>query len=220
MSNVNYLRAKCQESQQQRIDNSSSCFALFTLALVDDDQQAWEAIVDEFSSMVKSWVYRNERFNLTQEPPEFFVNAGFTRLWKSGSRRAKNGDFNKTSDYLGYLKQCTWSSIEDHLRSRAKDAGWYSQQIDDLHLYSDGTDIADRLLAERVAEEMWKVIGDNPDETIVAEEVWVRGLKPRDIVQKYPEQFDSVKAVYKARKNLIRRMKRHPMILEYIASTT
>jgi hypothetical protein len=55
-------------------------------------------------------------------------------------------------------------------------------------------------------------------ERLVAEESWVRGLAPREIQARHPEMFSSAAEVNQIKRNVIRRLKRHPKLGDLGAS--
>lgn len=213
---VNQLAKRCQTDQQSRIPNSEACTQLFTLALVNQSQVAWVAVCAEFNSMVHAWVYTYPSFRQTDEEAAYFVNEAFARLWQYGSPIAQNGQFTHLGDYLQYLKRCVWSAVEDYQRKLQKDALWQ-------RVYSDDQTLKVEKLVQPPSNEQSSDISqlvnlvreltqDNPLEKIVVEETWFYDLTPRAIQERHPKQFATVTEVNQVKRNILRRLQRHPKI--------
>lgn len=212
---VDQFRQDCRAAQHAKVPDSLPCYHLFERALRFQDQYAWQAIVAEFSHMLKGWIYNYSRFRETGEDVETFVNEAFTRLWRSGSKPAQAGEFGKLSDYLVYLKRCVWASIEDFLRRAKKDSLWHGVALSSrVEMSYPEPDIeAERAVLSQQLDQLLQMITEGePLERLVAEESWVYGLTPRAIQAKYPELFSSVPQVSQSKRNILRRLQRHPQL--------
>lgn len=211
---VHQLATRCQNDQRSRSPNSEACTQLFTLALVNQNQAAWTVICDEFSSMVYAWVYTYSSFHHTNEEATFFVNEAFARLWQFGSPLAQRGQFNHLGDYLQYLKRCVWSAIEDYQRKLQKDALWQRIFPDNqiLEKVAQPQTEEEATNTDELARVVWELTQIDPLEKIVAEETWFYDLPPRTIQKRHPERFANITKVNQIKRNIIRRLQRHPKV--------
>lgn len=219
---VDHLARRCRADQRSRTPNSESCIHLFKLALADSNQAAWLAICMEFSSMVYAWVYAYPSFQQANEEASYFVNDAFARLWQYGSPLAQGKQFIHLGDYLQYLKRCVWSALEDHQRKLQKDALWQ-------RVYPDSRMLEMEKLAQPQPDnrspdthELVKLVREltqeNPLERIVAEETWFYDLPPRSIQERHSAQFATIAEVNQVKRNILRRLQRHPKIQAMINS--
>ncbi len=181
---------------------------LFHEALVENSETAWGVIFTKYHRLVASWVTGYSRFWDTGEEVDFFVIEAFVRLWRYGAPHARSGRITYLAQYLQYLKRCTWSSIEDHIRRIRKDALWSTSEMK-VHA------IPNDKIAEPSNEYLsicWKVAQNNPQETLIAEESWVLGLKPGEIYARHAGIFQSIREVYQIKRNLVRRLRNHPQM--------
>jgi hypothetical protein len=210
---------RCRADQSVRRPNSEWCHKLFSLALAEQNQRAWEAICNEFHSMVEGWVKRYSSFYQTGEEALFFVNGAFSRLWQYASPLARDGKFQKLSDYLQYLKRCVWTSIEDHLRTLSKDALWREVALDEdvgLDFASASGSTERDLIVDQVLQVLEEITQGNERERLVAEETWVYGASPRVIQANYPHHFAVVGEVNQIKRNILRRLQRHPKLKTWL----
>jgi hypothetical protein len=215
------LTQNCHADQLARRPNSECCRELFYRALAQNDQDAWNAIYQEFSFMALGWVYTYSRFEETGEEAFYFVNDAFARLNRFGSRHAQAGTFEKLSGYLQFLKECIWASIESHLRKLKKDALWAAIHVDETE---DGSEEFSLVLPdassdksefiENLFQALHETTQSNEQERLVAEETWIYGLPPRDIQAKYPDLFRTAGDVNQIKHNILKRLKRHPRLRE------
>ena len=200
---------QCKENQFRGVPNSPECFQLLTWAVVERDEAAWAALVDTFGGLVAKWVLSNGGFDSSNEPVEYFVNEAFTRLWRSGYAPAMQGKLGSVGQYLHYLRRCVWSAIEDERRRLTRDAIHVGEDLETRMLIASAE--SQQIDATQIMQVLWEVVGDDAAAKIVAEEIWVRGRTPREIAKQHAI-FDSAKDVHNVRRNLLRRLKRHPMI--------
>lgn len=211
----------CQQHQATQVSNSPYCFHLFEKALVKGEEIAWHAVCTAFHSLVRGWVYIHPRFSLTSEPVDYFINEAFARLWQYGKPHAQAGKFGKLADYLQYLKRCVGTAVDDYLRKAQKDALW---QRTDLPLSEQAPlpdetaeSSSENYLIEELLECLWAIVADNELEELVAKETWIYDLKPRQIQAKYAERFKNVSDVSQIKRNILRRLQRHPTVQKWVS---
>ncbi len=210
---INALATQCRQEQIDRSRGSSSCFQLFRLALIEENEYAWQAVCTQFNEMVLSWIYQYNRFLDTDEEAEYFVNEAFARFWQFGRAHAQKEKFAQLGDCLQYLRRCVWSAIEDYIRQLHRDALWEQAEVDP-DLAAEAKPVDRKMILEELFEAIWEITAGDSTERIIAEESWIYGLQPRHIQEKYPQLFSDVSEVHQGKKNLLRRLKRHPKIIK------
>ncbi len=219
--------AQVSDFRNNRPSDERPCLELFRLALIERNQEAWEAIYHIHFPQVVRWVHNHPHFRITGEDADYFANQAFSRLWQYGTRHACAGHFNAVADYMQYLKRCTWSAIEDELRRSQKDALWHLVEVNDSpdDGESDGMmgfdEVAlalhDRTSVEAMVEsevilndlrELLRQTLEGESERIVAEEMWEYGLAPRQIYARHPDRFSGENEVSQIRRNIVRRLNR------------
>ncbi len=211
---------RCCADQSVRISNSEWCQKLFFLALAEQNQRAWEAICDQFCAMVEGWVRRYSSFYQTGEDALFFVNEAFSRLWQYASPLAQDGKFQKLSEYLQYLKRCVWTAIEDYARKLGQDALWQQASLDVTNVGLDSPSLSNStersLIIDQVLRVLEEITQGDERERLVAEETWIYGSSPRAIQASYPHHFAVVSEVSQIKRNILRRMQRHPKLKNWL----
>ncbi|MCS6848642.1 MAG: hypothetical protein RMN52_13130 [Anaerolineae bacterium] len=219
--------AQVSDFRNNRACDERPCLELFRLALIERNQEAWEAIYNIHYPQVVRWVHTHPHFRITGEDADYFANQAFSRLWQYGTRHACAGHFNAVADYMQYLKRCTWSAIEDELRRSQKDALWHLVELGDSTDDNEsdgmmGLDEAALALHNRVSVEamveneailndLWELLRQTLEgerERIVAEEMWEYGLAPRQIYARHPDRFADENEVSQIRRNIVRRLNR------------
>lgn len=92
-----------QETQKylhDKLYDDSYCFELFEMAILENNQIAWNALYTQYYKLVTGWVYRHSQFKDLQEDADIFVNAAFLRFWKSLSSKGL-ADFKTSGQLLG-----------------------------------------------------------------------------------------------------------------------
>jgi DNA-directed RNA polymerase specialized sigma24 family protein len=216
-----------QESQDYlrgQDNRANACFELFRRAFVERDQGAWTKIFLLFEPQVTRWVTKHPSFPHSQEEAQYFANRAFEKMWASIDA-AKFARFNHISGLLRYLKMCTASVIIDHVRTREKlrPASWEDLEqsdqpesvdvLDHFHLSGPGEPVEDAVFARLEAQELWQLllelVADSREQRVLYAS-FMLGLKPRQVFEHYPGEFDSVDHVYRIKENLLARLKRNP----------
>lgn len=212
--------------EDDRPRDEQPCLELLRLALVERDQEAWDALYKIHYPQVLRWVHTHPHFRVTGEDADYFANQAFSRLWQYGERHASAGRFKTVADYMQYLKRCTWSAIEDELRRSRKDALWHWAEVNDSAVDGENDDMMgldelaetpDSASVEATVEnaailsDLWALLGqiiEGERERIVTKEMWEEGLEPRQIYARHPDLFMNEDAVSQIRRNIVRRLNR------------
>lgn len=199
----------------------SYCFELFRRAIIGHDQHAWEHIYAQYRPLVAGWVERHSAFSESGEEAQYFVNRAFEKMW-SALPPDKFGDFPNLKSLLRYLQVCVHSVILDRVRRR--ELAVVDVDIDDEVSLGEqeitSRPSTDRALDRIHQQELWREIDarlGNDQERKVVYGSFVLALKPREILTHYPETFNSVKQVYRAKENVLSRLRRDSELLKFLA---
>jgi DNA-directed RNA polymerase specialized sigma24 family protein len=217
---ISHCGQEISNYHQGNVSDERYCLEIFRRALVDDDNDSWAALQEQFQANVVFWLRRHSRRQdaLQIESEQNYVDDTFKRLWQWGHNQRKVLDnladfdgqkgFRSLAGALAFLRSCLESLIRDNLRACAR------QQHVPLPEYD--LPVAASAEAEIERQELWRVIHTiltTQQEMRVIFLLYHEGLKPRDIVQRYPAEFASVQKIYGLTKNAMDRLKRHSAII-------
>jgi len=213
MMPLSELKQRCSHElgnyQPQQPGDDRYCLEIFRRAIVDDDNEAWIALREQFCSNVLYWLrcHAKRQEALQIENEQSYVDDTFARLWQWGRKRRL--EFRSLAGALKFLHLCLNSSVIDHLRRFARK--------ERVPLQEDG------LPRESPQEEegydrgaLWKALQTlltNQRERRVIFLVYHEGLKPREIVEFCPGEFADVKEVHHLLRGALDRLRRHMEIL-------
>jgi RNA polymerase sigma factor (sigma-70 family) len=213
-----YCQAEAERYQQTGQSNEEYCLELFRRALTMRDQAAWEAIYRQYHPLVTQWAYRCPGFDQTGEDAAFFVNAAFSRLWTW--QRGDTFKFEGLAKCLAYLKICLFSEIKDYLRKQKRDLLKAAVEIEeDIPSTTPGDNLEDQAEYNLRLIELRQILAEivqDEQERLVAESSWDYDLSPRQIYARYPEIFSSVAEVSQVKHNLLKRLRRHPKLKDWV----
>ncbi len=184
-------------------------YELFRRALVERCEAAWEILFYQYRALVESWVRRSSAFSSTGESSEYFVGSVFTRFWQAITPE-RFAAFPTLGSLLHYLQMCASCVVIDCARSQS----WAEVLPEALTRGFDQTfDAPDEDVIDRVSrEEFWHVIDDllaGDAERCVVYHSFVMGRKPGEIYEMRRDLFESVTAVYNAKRNILGRLSRN-----------
>lgn len=221
---LSLLISRCGQEVSNYSQGKSSderyCLEIFRRALVNNDNDSWMALQEQFRASVLSWLRCHTRRQdaLLIESEQNYVDDTFKRLWLWAHNQRKvleqleefdsHEGFRSLGGAIKFLRTCLEGQIRDNLRSCAR------RQLLPLPEYDLPVPANTETEIER--QELWRVI-----QTILTKEQEMRvifllyheGRKPREIVKHYPDEFASVQTVYSLTKNAMDRLKRHSEII-------
>lgn len=221
---LSLLTSRCTQEvsnyHQGKVSDERYCLEIFRRALVDNDNDSWMALQEQFRANVVFWLRRHTRRQdaLQVESEQDYVDDTFKRLWLWGYNQRKvlanladfdaHEGFRSLAGALTFLRSCLESLIRDNLRACARQQQVSLPEYDLLVAAPDETEI------ER--QELWRVIQTiltRKQELRVIFLLYHEGFKPREIAQCYSAEFASVQEIYSLTKNALDRLKRHSMII-------
>ncbi len=191
---------------QRESHNDHCCLEIFRRAMLQEDSNAWATLMERFHGIVLSWVRRHPQREAARgiDSEENYVALTFARFWMVTVRN-KSLEFNTLAGALVFLRACVNSVIIDTLRAQ--------KELPIPENY------------ERVAPEpdesyqRWEVIKGfipNERERRLAYYLYYCGLKPRQIVERCPQEFSDVHEIFRLTRNIIDRLKRNKDRLHWL----
>lgn len=213
---VSACRAETGKFLRRESPNNAFCRELFRRAIADSNQAAWDAVVAQYSGLVVAWIKHHPAWPSVREDEDYWVNRAFERFWLAVGPEQFPA-FHHLGALLRYLQLCAHSVLMDEVRRRSV------VTVEPLAPQAAGADAGpdiERLALGELAErELWRAIADEVQdeaERLVAYLCFAAEWKPREVHQRYPDQFRSVADVYRVKRNLVDRLRRSPQIREFL----
>jgi DNA-directed RNA polymerase specialized sigma24 family protein len=136
---------------------------------------------------------------------EDIADRALARAW-SALTAEQFAQFPSLAALLAYLRACVGAAAIDAARAEATRERAYQK----LTLPSVTTP-EELVLGAQNRHELWRLVGkvaSNDDDRIILIESFVLALPPRAILERHPERFADVPAIYAAKRNLLNRLER------------
>src|ERR1051326_2092076 len=192
------------------------CFEIFQRAVVDRDNDAWEAIVAQYRGIVLAYVSQHSAAPLVRESDDYWINRAFQRFWGAvGADRF--GRFPDLPALLKYLKMCVHSVLMDEVRARRAAA---ASSLDDVpESVPSAANAEGNVLGRLASEQLWaairRVLQGEAEERVIYLS-FARDLKPAEIAERHPGLFADVAEVYRIKRNVIERLRRSAEIRAFL----
>ncbi len=217
-SSIAELARRCAEEmaryQRERHGDSSSCFELFRRALEQGDDEAWASIYSQYHRLVRGWLGK------ALGKSDFLVNRVFERFWRATSPQGL-ARFASLGSILEYLKRCAISEAGDEGR-RLKRRQQEEQALHHVHavMCQLGTEFSPEQVVDRVAqEELFTCVTQalhSVEERLVFRAMFEWGLKPRMLVERWPDTFESPPQVSRIKARILRRLARDKVLRDLL----
>jgi hypothetical protein len=165
------------------------CFELLRRALAEGVAEAFTHVYQIYERQVRIWVHSHTRFAQTGESDEYFVSAAWSRFYFA-LRGQKFAGFPSLPQVLAYLKVCVHTAIMLYLRDQQPAATLALEQHPGIAAAEQPEPFDMTQLTERIAQLL-----PDPQDRLLAHCVFAEDLKPRQIVQAYPGQWNSERDV-------------------------
>lgn len=217
LPNLQSIAQKCAEQTElffrRQAHDDSFCFELFRLAFTARNEEAWGYIYTQYDSLVTGWVNEHPQFALSQESASYFVNGVFGSMWKSCTPE-RFARFTNLAATLAYLKSCVHTTIFNSMRkTRVQTLDLDHEHNAEVMTVATADSPTDQILDRVARDELWRLIRGlmkNEKETRVTDLYFIKGFKPREIYERHPTEFESVREVYRIKQNLMERLSRNP----------
>ena len=202
------------------VDDTWHCYELFRRAIVEKDNDAWDAVISQYYPVVERWVERHPKFNHFTENADYFVNRAFTKFWQRNLSPSEFSQFPNVKSLLGYIKTCVASVMTDYWRIQSRGEIEYKDELGKSTYGNNGIDPADEFENQFQRRRFWahlrKHLRDETEYQIVFE-TFVVGLKPLEILDRFPDLFPDVKEVYKIKARALNRLGKYVDLLDYFS---
>ena len=206
---VQQCRRESQRFFQQQPNDPTFCYELFRRAMISRDQAAWSAIYDQYTPLALGWVERHASFASCEEESLYFVNRAFEKMWSALSPE-KFGRFPDLKSLLRYLQLCIHSVIIDYART--------AQQVELAEPTGSWQGLESDVLAEMARGELWQRIGTHLNDKREKQLLYYRyalGLKPREICNRFADEFPEVGEIYVMNQNILARLRRDDALRQF-----
>jgi DNA-directed RNA polymerase specialized sigma24 family protein len=197
------------------------CFELFCRAILDRCQRAWALVYTQYEPLVKSWIFQHSAFPSSGEELPSLVNRTFEKMWAALTPEKFNR-FVELDALLRYLKMCVHSVLLDLARAAGR-AG-VQVELGDATVRDVATPSMETMVLERVQRQnLWRSVSvrlKNEKERQAIYGLYVLGLKPREVAAQHPCLFRTAGEVYRARENVIARLRRDSDLAEEFGPDT
>lgn len=203
MLSVPALAAQClrELSNYRQGEPCTETYAveLFRCATVQGNQEARAWVHHCFREVVRGWLRRHPSSEAAchLESEEYYVVQAFERFWQATALNQRL-EFSRLAAALQYLRACLHGAILDRLRASARTG--------EVGLPEPGEpqvgDSAD-------SSEAWgvlKTILPKVREQRLAYLLFHCGLKPREIIHFYPQEFSDVSEIYRLRRTIMEQL--------------
>lgn len=206
-----HVEAEATRRGESRADQSS--FELFRRAIVDRDQESWQALMSLYHDHVLHWCLRS---GASFGDGEEMVESAWVKFWQSYTAAKFAGAAGSTSAVLGYLKLCSRSVVLDELRRRARlvpleerqhDAEYGMEEPSPVDIEPIDTPSFWRLIDEHLRDER---------DRLIVHLTYELGLRPAEIQRRHPDLFPSIRDVYRVTRNILDRLRRSASLATWL----
>lgn len=192
------------------------CFELFRRAIEEADNQAWEALKQQYDGLIHHWITRSSAAPLSWQDREDLVQD----TWSNFHRALKKYNISLATHFehvgalLKFLNNCAYTATMKHWKRRQKAKRLEKELALVAPKVAEAPEEATlkRMLSEerRAALKKWREehITDRREQ-LVFDCSFKEGLKPKQIADAYPEMFLNAKVVYRTKENIMKRVKRY-----------
>jgi hypothetical protein len=178
---------------------------LLRRATVENDQEAWAWVQLCFGGLVRGWLHRHPRRAAAcrLESEETYVALAFERFWQATTSNQQL-EFHRLAAALQYLRASLHGALLDTLRAYARPR--------EVALPEPGEPGEPQVEDSTGSGEVWEVLEmmlPNPREQRVAYLLFHCGLKPREMVHWFPQEWSSVGEIYRLRRTIMERFLRN-----------
>ncbi|MBU0495148.1 MAG: sigma-70 family RNA polymerase sigma factor [Chloroflexi bacterium] len=186
----------------------SACWELFHRAVVENDEQAWQALYVQYRRLIGKW---GTGIDLELDD---LVTVAFGRFWRALHDQNFANRLPTMKAVMGFLRACVWSEATDRQRRREyqnRIHGELAQAVceTDAHL-----DPERQILSRERQDYLYSRLQDE-DEQLVFQLSWELNLKPREIATQYPQRFVDARSVSRIKERIMRRLSEDPMVQEW-----
>ncbi len=220
--NLMILSRRCAEESdlffRREAYDPRYCFEIFKRAIFAREKLAWERVYDQYKPQVTGWVHRHSAFHSSGEEISYFVNRAFEKFWTAiPARRFDN--FPDLKSLLRYLQLCVHSVILDHTRTMERLKIDQRVSLEAAERPGNLPAMQGPSMKNIESEELWdwllaRLKSEKEQRLIYGS--FVLALKPRELLEEFPNTFDDIKEIYRIKENVLARFRRDPELSDFL----
>ena len=220
--NLYLLSRRCAEESdlffRRETYDPRYCFEMFKRAINHRDKTAWELIYEQYKPQVTGWVHRHSAFQSSGEEVGYFVNRAFEKLW-SAIPAERFEKFPDLKSLLRYLQLCVHSVILDHTRTMERIKIEQRVSLEAAERPLNLPTQQSPSISQIESDELWKFLlarlkSEKEQRLIYGS--FVLALKPRELLDEYPQTFDDIKEIYRIKENVLARLRRDADLSKFL----
>lgn len=211
------IRLCREESHQERQAEHGYCFELFRRALTNNDQAAWEAIQRQYQGLISSWLRRANGEFMIASDEEDLIHTIFVKFWISLNR--KEGLLSETFPHIGallkYLNRCALTTFLDFQNHEQRQIRLRRRLVQEVKVDGYATNPIPKFVEHEEQQEKLLAIREWARTQITDELeknlyqlLYCEGLKPREIVARYPHLFPTTEDIRRVQARMLARARR------------
>lgn len=191
--------------------DEQECLVMFNRAVEYNDSVAWQFLHQRFRGMMRHWLQQylvnNGRYWI--ESYENCIDLAFERVWFAASYKQRI-HFESLAAALQYLRVSLISVALDMIRGQKRKEVLSMQQLDLEETLAQES----REEAVELWQEIKRVLPDEREQR-AAYLLFCCNLKPRQIVQFYPDEFHEVQELYRISRKVFERFRNNAETLRW-----
>ncbi len=191
-------------------ERSSPCCMNLLRRAFAGDQDAWYHVIEIFQPLIRQWIQRVcVKFPdlIDEHDRTEAADDALLKLKKGVDRQSHLLQGDDLGTPLAYLKKCAERAMLSLLRRKHKGR---EQSADNTQYPDRSNELSDPETRIALSQRLEKVLSE--DESIVIEYIYLKGYKPQELLELFPERFPDVGRIYQIRQNVIRRLRNDPVI--------
>jgi len=193
---VEQCRREVQAYRYEEPCEEAYSLELLRRALVQGDQDAWAGVQHCLSELVRDWLYGHPRREaaLRWQSEETYVAQTFERFWQATTVTQRLA-FSRLAAALQYLRASLNGAILDTLRA-------YSRPREVSLAEPAEPNVEDQTDSNEVWEILQKILPSEREQRL-AYLLYHCGLKPREIVRFFPQEWTDVREISRLRRTIL-----------------
>jgi DNA-directed RNA polymerase specialized sigma24 family protein len=185
--------------------NEYDGYDLFRRAIVERDADAWAESAARYRPLMTAWANHFSASATIGERSDDLVNLALVRAWAALSPD-RFAAFPSLAAVLAYLRSCVSAAVIDCVRSQTAQ----ERMVRKLEIGTVTT--PEQAVLEKLERaDLWRIVNgltESAQEYTIVVESFIHALPPRRILERHPDLFSGVEAIYRTKRNLLERLQR------------
>lgn len=185
-------------------------YELFRRALVERDEEAWNALYRAYECLLISWI--SKKVSVPVETYDALLADVWMKMLTYMRTAEKFAQFANLGAVLAYLKCCTMTACVDFIRAQTRmQSTTLSLETVDMSAHPAVFSAELDLLYDVRYQELLDLVEpllQTEQERLMVQVLLIEDEKPSVLLSLYPDLFDSVESIYWSRRKLVRRLQR------------